>query len=452
MSEWVDRVENHEIRNQLQTITNLLEQAREYAEKQPDTLEDYNRLVQIIAFVVNVLDNCDPFMVPTPTLKNLSSNSQNIIQEITNYINNNNRAHLVSANNHADQLIIHGKTLETNTHVYDIDSIREIVGNFRKSAGQYIRYLEEDYLKLKNQLEELRTKNQELSTDINAQKSRLDNAISQFQQQFSAATEKRSEQFIEAENKRDNQYKQTISNIENTLKETLKEAENNFKTYLDSNKSLVDTKLEEFKSYLEEITIKSISVIDKFKTDSTSQLEELNTNANILLKVIEEKKEDALNLVQIIGNIGVTGNFQKIANAEKETADKLRNLALLLMVIMVLIIGFTVFSNTTNGFDWKMSLFRLSAALVLAIPATYAATESSKHRNAEYRNRQAELELASIDPFLEKMPEATKNDLKAKLTEKFFGNSKLDEVSSKEVSSSSLFDLIKITIENLTKK
>ena len=119
---------------------------------------------------------------------------------------------------------------------------------------------------------------------------------------------------------------------------------------------------------------------------------------------------------------------------------------------MVLAIGLTIFISTKNGFDWKLSLFRIGAALVLAIPATYAASESSKHRVAEYRNRQAELELASIDPFLEKMPDEIKNDLKAKLTDRLFGCVNINEVASEKVSSASLFDLIKLAIENLTKK
>ena len=50
---------------------------------------------------------------------------------------------------------------------------------------------------------------------------------------------------------------------------------------------------------------------------------------------------------------------------------------------MVAVIGFTIFISATNGFDWKLALFRIGAALALVIPATYAAKESAKHRLLE---------------------------------------------------------------------
>jgi uncharacterized membrane protein YraQ (UPF0718 family) len=188
------------------------------------------------------------------------------------------------------------------------------------------------------------------------------------------------------------------------------------------------------------------------KETSKNQIESFKIDSEKILTELSEKKKEASDIVQIIGNIGVTGNFQRIANQEKTAADYLRILALILMVLMVFVIGLTIFISAKNGFDWKLSLFRIGAALILAIPATYAASESSKHRIAEYRNRQAELELASIDPFLEKMPDDTKHELKAKLTDRFFGCVNIADTPSEKVSSSSLFDLIKMAVENLTKK
>ena len=43
-----------------------------------------------------------------------------------------------------------------------------------------------------------------------------------------------------------------------------------------------------------------------------------------------------------------------------------------------------------------------------------------------YINRKAELELASLDPFLEKLPEETRFKVKEELTSKFFGSSTAD--------------------------
>lgn len=453
MSEWIDRFENHQIHAQIQQINALLEQVGQHAEKQSDAIEDYSRLTQIIAFVVNALSNTDPLMVANATLKNLSSHAQNIIQELSNYNANQNRGYLVNANNHADNLLVQGRMLFPISQVTDIDGLRDSIGNFRKSAGQYIRYLEEDFNKLKKQINELAVKGTEITSDINVQKGRLDTAISQFQQQFSDAAEKRRQEFSEAEKQRIDEHTEALEKLELKFDELASKNNENFSSFLKKVEEDSSLKIAELTDRVNKIDIRAETISEKLKEEAKNQIDTLGTNSEIILNELKGKKEEASTLVQIIGNIGVTGNFQKIANQEKATADWLRKVALLLMTGMVLIIGLTIFISAHNGFDWKLSLFRLGAALVLAIPATYAASESSKHRNAEYRNRQAELELASIDPFLEKMPDETKNELKAKLTERFFGSRQAEEMASKEkVTNSSLFDLIKLTIENLTKK
>ena len=86
------------------------------------------------------------------------------------------------------------------------------------------------------------------------------------------------------------------------------------------------------------------------------------------------------------------------------------------------------------------------AALALAIPAAYAAKESAKHRLLENHNRRSELELASLDPYLEKLPEDTRNKVKEELTKNFFGlNSKEIKVED-SISSVAIFDLLKSAI------
>src|SRR5690606_41547238 len=46
---------------------------------------------------------------------------------------------------------------------------------------------------------------------------------------------------------------------------------------------------------------------------------------------------------------------------------------------------------------------------------------STKHRNLETQNRNLELELASIGPFIELLPEAKKETIKEELVKKYFG-------------------------------
>src|SRR5438270_9795424 len=99
--------------------------------------------------------------------------------------------------------------------------------------------------------------------------------------------------------------------------------------------------------------------------------------------------------------------------------------------------------------DWRLFTFRFATSVVLLIPALYAARESAKHRAREGRLRKSHLELASIDAYLALLPEDKRNELKEKLTEKFFGQAEPVE-KDEMVTGHALLNVIEIAIKNLT--
>ena len=74
-------------------------------------------------------------------------------------------------------------------------------------------------------------------------------------------------------------------------------------------------------------------------------------------------------------------------------------------------------------FRWEMGLFRVGVGLALLVPAYYCARESAKHREAEKRNRRLQIELATIEPYLEKLNDdpAMRQILKEKANSYFMG-------------------------------
>jgi len=236
------------------------------------------------------------------------------------------------------------------------------------------------------------------------------------------------------------EIQQHSENIETSLDSAVSDIEEKYESYTEEFNSQLDTKIEETENRFQEITG------EQAETYST-QLESQKANVQDILDTLETKKIEASNLLQIIGNIGITGNYQNIANLEKKSADKWRNIALDLMIPMVAVIGFTIFISATNGFDWKLALFRIGAALALALPAVYAAKESAKHRLLENHNRRSELEFASLDPYLEKLPEETRNKVKEELTKKFFGLNSQEQKIEEPVSSVAILDLLKTALD-----
>jgi predicted CopG family antitoxin len=401
MSQWEDKLNSHAIHT---TITNLAERLNDKDLEIEDlsAIELIDKIVQVKSYTEICLQNVIPALVNQAHLNNANSNLQKVLNELNSYIANKNIAHLNNSTNHVDAVMTQLNALPIPNNTIRDDS-------FTESLTQFKVLIERSFSEITTLKDELKDSISKVTEDSLEQKDNIDNLASNIQGHH--------------------------ENIESSLTEfnqRFEDFEKQFQAKLDIN-------ISEGNDQLSEIIINQ-------QVEHDTRIKEQRESASEIIKTLKEKKKDASDLVQIIGNIGITGNYQNIANQEKTTADRWRNIALSLMIGMVAAIAITIGITTTEGFDWKLALFRISAALVLAIPATYAAKESTKHRTLENYNRKAELELASLDPFLEKLPEEIRHKVKEGLTDKFFGMSISEQNPDEPVSYSALYDLLKTVI------
>jgi len=146
--------------------------------------------------------------------------------------------------------------------------------------------------------------------------------------------------------------------------------------------------------------------------------------SNRLIQKIEDQRVQATQLVQVVGNIGVTGNYQQIANKESVEANFWRwaTVSIFAAGIAVAIATFVKFwGQPFNAENAGSVVIRLLYAIAITAPAWYTARESARHRTNSDRARQTELELASIGPFIELMPEDKKVEIRQHLTSVYFG-------------------------------
>jgi hypothetical protein len=148
------------------------------------------------------------------------------------------------------------------------------------------------------------------------------------------------------------------------------------------------------------------------------------TKGTDLIAAIEVQKADAARIVQVVGNIGVTGNYQQIANKEGVAANFWRwvTLGIFAAGITVAVATFVKFWDLPMSPEnlWSVVVLLLYA-IAITTPAWYTASESARHRTNADRARQTELELASIGPFIELMPEDKKVEIRESLTKSYFG-------------------------------
>lgn len=156
--------------------------------------------------------------------------------------------------------------------------------------------------------------------------------------------------------------------------------------------------------------------IDNADKKLASLLNSTQEAAATNLAEMDKHQARAKEILGIVAASGVSGHYKNTAKRELISAEVLRALALGCFLVMGILIYHVVDSLKGPDFRWEMGLFRVGVGLALAIPAFYCAKESAKHREAEKRNRRLQIELATIEPYLEKLNNPT--EMQKILTEK----------------------------------
>jgi len=332
----------------------------------------------------------------------------------------------MTANDHSDTLLLTLGQLIIPLTPEDFQGIRESVASFRQSVGQYTRAVKGEIDGLENQIDPLEGRLSELQSVIDAQRNRLDESIAEFQRQFSEAESNRSERFTSAESSRDAEYREAMTEKEGTFK------------------GLVDSQDQRFNTLLEA------------SEGEFSQLKEsLVADSQDTLETLEEHKERAQRLVYIIADTGMAGGYQRVADEERSLARRWQ-LGTAVSLIGLIISAIVLFISTLYvDISLEVFLARAFVTGTFGVFAGYSARQASRHAEIERYNRRMELEIASIEPYLENLPPDIQNAIKEDFAKKVFGREAEPSLDYSEQTTGSMFELAKMladTIAQLAKR
>lgn len=371
-----ENFDNHNIFDRLNSLEEILTHDDV---KEKINLEQLSFFQTVSSYINQRVKLTIPDLVQQAELDALSNELNAGISQINNFSGNNNVGHLSNATNNFNAAINRIKGFPIPVAKADF--------NFSRKIAEFEKTVKSKYNSLEIEKNELKLEIGNFKTDLSTKETEIQRLL----------------KLIEGKETEIQNLNSTFqTNFNNIKSEHNQNFENDKKTY----RSEIDKSKELFRKEIDELK----STID---TDTSSLITNLNT------KLTEAKK-----LVNLIGNVGVTGNYQNIANSHKSSANFWRFMAIVFMSVFSALLVWTIIDLSADGFDWTKSLIRLVAAAALSYPATYAARESSKHRKLETINRNAELELASINPFIENLSDEKKQAIKEKLVEKYFGNNK----------------------------
>ena len=221
----------------------------------------------------------------------------------------------------------------------------------------------------------------------------------------------------------DQEIETTTHRIENLIKKLRAfDLFNNYKDNIDFVNEYRADEISKKISLLQGKAQNASNLVEKVEELTKEPLE----NANRILEETEgrlKEKEERLN--EIFGRVtadSISGSYEQTAYSEGIIADKLRGYSLTIMIIMALLIVYNYYEASFKTFEIAESIFRIGMVIILSIPATYLAKESSKHRNTQNMYQQSSLHLKAIHPYIASLPEPIQNEIKAKIAEQIFSN------------------------------
>lgn len=303
-------------------------------------------------------------------LNQLNANLQQPIAELTSFISNKNVGHLANAVSHLDSNVFNYTwAFLPKINPLSKASVREIIESLQEQSRQTI-------FQLNDQNEQLEQRIAKLTGEIGAQERRLTEL-----QEASAASKAESAA--------------VLANLE---------------TVFNKNQTQRDS---DFSELLQRVT-----------NDFETAKQGFSDNADSALDALEKHKSDAARIVQVVGDIGVTGNYQAIADKEAHQANLWRRVTVGLFACGLAMAGFTFYKfyhEPVSSSNTLAIAIRLLYALAVASPAFYTARESARHRTNADRARQTELELASLGPFIELLKDDDKDAIRKSLISTYFG-------------------------------
>jgi hypothetical protein len=371
-----ENVRNLPIHQQIESFYALFEELSK-EDNGVHFVEKAERIKIAVDFISKTLKGKNLELIPIQPLDAINTHLSSIISNFNNYKTHRRESSLDTAETQIDSILLYIPNLTFPYIAMESKVLEAGIDSFLIKARDFDSYIEKKTQELNSNIE----KTDHTLSGIQRNIDNCNQTIEQQKTRLDAAIQTTLETFTTSQKSREAEFSSLIANFKNAD--------------------------------------------EKLNKDITKQVEEkfteIQKQANDILNILEEKKKQASDLVQIVSNIGVTGNFNKYAEQQKKTANILRRIAIGSMVLLVVGTGWIIYSINQNEFDWQVSLFKFFSIGILTVPATYLAKESSKHRNLEFKYRKMELEIASLDPFMENLPVEERNALKTELIKRMFG-------------------------------
>jgi len=461
MSIWDQRVRGHAIWETQKNFGKLIDQALGRQVTDIEITAGIERMRTVLALLGKRLAATDPVLVDPSMLDTVNTNLVAACGMLEAYASDGNPSHISSANARADGVLPYLGSFLAPESTNDLTAISEAAAHYRESIESHIASAREKQNALDTAITDSQSKLATLETGLTLEVQRLAGVASDQQTQFSTAQDKRNTDFATALTEQQTKF----STDQDDRKTAFADASR-------ANQDEINTLISDFEQKLKD---QNTDFNEQFAAEALSHRNEMSalkstyehTAAEILVQV-QKHKADVEKLVGVIGNLGVTSGYVRVANNARTMQFIWQFFTLFAMAGLIFVASLVAFprfadklfdipaqtihldlaaDKTDAGKSVKVDviavakapaavasaaapsndsvfyqgfLTRLFLSITFGVLAAYAARQAALYRESEQRNRRRALELESLGPFIEPLDKEMKDKFRIQIGERSF--------------------------------
>lgn len=466
MSQWIERINTHPIWGELKSLGLAIDLAVAREGNDAAVIDGLERIRTVLAFCGKRLAATDPVLIDPRPLTGLNSQLSEARSEIATYVTDGVASHIITANARADEALLALPSILAPIATDDLTVINESISSYRTTLEKYLKEASVAQQKLKGASVANEAKITALETALTAEQQRLATLVLEYQTQFSTAQDKRASEFSAALTDQQTKYAASAA-----------EQQTQFSKDQDARKSeYAETQIahqEKFANLIGDYTQKLKDQDKDFaeKLEVAAKAHEANlellksdykASAEDILKQINVHKKEVEDLVGVIGNLGVTSGYQKVANLARWMLFLWQGLTVfalggLILVAVTMafpsliktlsvpidvpqITSLTVSPSTPKSTEktspqatiqaapassdsafYQGLATRIFLSLTFGIFAAYAAKQASHFLEMERKNRKLALELEALGPYIAPLDKEKQDEFRIKIGDRSFG-------------------------------
>ncbi|MFX5502478.1 hypothetical protein ACM5ME_21145 [Bacillus subtilis] len=293
----------------------------------------------------------------------------------------------------------------------NLESIKEAATSFRRSIGIQKANLEKEVNDLKDFSREVQSELTSCQNESEAFRNKIDEKMSNMESRL----DELHQNYLEKENERNDKFISQKSEFKEKFEEFISEWNNTTKEKLDESKDEFD----DLYSNLQQGQ-------DQFLTVTQEKLLEYD-------EILKEHQRSVEELVGIISTNTISGHHKEVADKAEKSKKIWQFVTVVSFAATIFFSVFALFFNKVTELSWPNLVAKILVIGSLGSLTAYTARQAKINQEVEFKNRQLEVELKTLNPYIANFDSEEQENLKKVLFPKIFGKEgKLDTLNQND--------------------